>query len=230
MKRVRGSRGRLPRIIRNSILLHKAFLIRRAKGGQVGGRDGRTFAGMVRGRRTPVTDESRLSVSHTCPSVVAPSRSDSGAHHEPHRLKQKRGKVGKTQHRFPIRDIREIRGLKNRAEEISDCAAGSNDESQVSPWVGKAIASAFGRPGFSAIRGGRPRPHPSSHVECLGRHPGNLRPKRGSLRVRGAEDGFLERRLAADPAGEPRLELPVPVDRVLRREDPVVFVGEDHEA
>jgi hypothetical protein len=63
MKRVRCSRGRLPRIVGKSSCLHKAFLIRRAKGGQVGGRDGRTFAGIVRGRLTPATNEPHLSVS-----------------------------------------------------------------------------------------------------------------------------------------------------------------------
>ena len=44
------------------------------------------------------------------PSVVATSRSDTGAHHEPHRLEQKHGKFGKAYRRFLIRDIREIRG------------------------------------------------------------------------------------------------------------------------
>ena len=44
-----------------------------------------------------------------------PPRSDTGAHHEPHRLEQKTGKFGKACRRFLIRNIGEIRGQSRGA-------------------------------------------------------------------------------------------------------------------
>ncbi len=95
-----------------ALLLRWAFLVREAYGGP-GRRTLRPYVFRHRpGSPDPGYKRTPFIRVDSCPSVVAPSRSDSGAHQEPHCLKQKRGKVGKTHHRFPIRDIREIRGKK----------------------------------------------------------------------------------------------------------------------
>jgi hypothetical protein len=89
-----------------------------------------------------------------CPSVVAPSRSDSETHHEPHRLEQKAGKFGKTCRRFLIRKIGDIRGSKPRSDSETPSAV------ELTLWSGA------NSPGYTKARRKQPRLHPSRCHSC----------------------------------------------------------------